>query len=115
MTPRADQYRELAAVCATVDYGSPNSVRENNDASDQMRKLVADSYTTGIEAVAELFSLLDDPECAQWLSFQLLELGKPPFAIVERCLSTIRDLAAGSTANAYGANLWLKEWTSRYD
>jgi hypothetical protein len=54
--------------------------------------------------------LLDEPEAAQWLAFQLLELCQPSPVVRERCLAIIRGLAAGSDADALGAQYWLRDF-----
>lgn len=79
-----------------------------------MRALVAEAYQAGPEAVAELLPLLDEPLADRWLAFQLLDLGRPPLTAVDRCLSIIRDVAAGAgPTDAMGAAMWLREWQAR--
>jgi len=58
----------------------------------------------------ELLPLLDEPESAQWLAFQLLELCQLSPEVRERCLAIIRKLAAGSGADAVGAQYWLRDY-----
>jgi hypothetical protein len=61
-------------------------------------------------AADELLPLLDEPESAQWLAFQLLELSQPATEIHERCLAIVRHLAAGAGAMALGAQYWLRDF-----
>jgi hypothetical protein len=114
MAERTDRYRAFAAICARVDYASRRSVREHNQASEQMRALVGEAYQAGPAAVAELIPLLDEPTADEWLAFQLLDLGQPPVATVERCLAIIRRKAAGSGPEAMGAEMWLRDWQTRH-
>ena len=61
-------------------------------------------------AAGELLPLLEEPESARWLAFQILELSQPSPAARERCLETVRGIAAGSGADALGAQLWLRNF-----
>jgi len=70
-----------------------------------MREIVAEPG-----AADELLPLLDEPESAQWLSFQLLELCQPSPTVRKKCLGIIRGLAAGSGADALGAQYWLRDF-----
>jgi hypothetical protein len=70
-----------------------------------MRKIVVEPG-----AEEELLPLLEEPEAAQWLAFQLLELCKPLPEVRARCLTIIRGIAAGSGADALGAEYWLRDF-----
>lgn len=111
---RAAHYRACASICATVEFGSRRSVREYNRASDEMRAFVAETHHAGPDALAELLPLLDEPPADEWLAFQLLDLGVPPLATVERSLGIIRRLASGFGPDAFGAASWLQEWEARH-
>jgi len=113
MALRIDQYRAFATTCAATDFASKRSVRQHNSAADQMRAMVAEVYSAGPEVLAELLPLLSEPPSDQWLAFQLLELGEPGVAVVERCLSVIRRVASGQSADAMGASVWLRDWEAR--
>jgi hypothetical protein len=102
MTSRVDRYRQCAAICAATSYGSGASIRRHNAAAREMRGIVVEPG-----AAEELLPLLDEPEPAQWLAFQLLELCKPASVVREKCLAIIHRLAAGSGADALGAQYWL--------
>lgn len=114
MVSRADRYRASAAICATVDYASRQSVGQHNLASEEMRAMVGEAYQAGSVAIAELLTLLDAPPADEWLAFQLLDLGQPPLPVVERCLEIIHRKAAGSGPDAMGAGMWLREWYARH-
>ena len=105
MASRIDRYRNCAATCAATTYGSGASIRQHNAAANEMRKIAAEPG-----AAEELLPLLDEPESAQWLAFQLLELCQPTAVVRERCLAIIRELAAGSGADALGAQYWLRDF-----
>jgi hypothetical protein len=104
MHSRADHYRHYATTCSATDYGSASSVRRHNDAVDAMRSLAAEPGATG-----ELSPLLDEPECARWLAFQLLESTDPSPPVAERCLAIIRRMADSRGVDAMGAREWLRE------
>ncbi len=114
MASQIDHYRTYAATCVATDYASKHSVSQHNAAADQMRAMVAEVYAAGPQVLAELLPLLDEPPSDQWLAFQLLELGEPEPAVVERCLSIIRRLAAGPGADAMGASMWLRDWEAKH-
>ncbi len=78
-----------------------------------MRQIVAQAYSLGEGAVAELVPLIDEPPCDRWIAFQLLELGKPGHDTVNRCLALIRGLASGSGPEAMGASIWLRGWAEK--
>jgi hypothetical protein len=105
MASRIDRYRKCAATCAATAYGWGASIRRHNAAANEMRRIVVESG-----ADEELLPLLDEPESAQWLAFQLLELCQPSPDVRERCLAIIQKLAAGSSADALGAQYWLRDY-----
>ena len=105
MTSRIDRYRECASICAATLYDSGASVRRHNAAVTVMRCIVVEP-----NSAEDLQLLLDEPESAQWLAFQLLELCNPSDDIREKCLATIRELAAGSNVTALGAAYWLRDF-----
>ena len=105
MPSRIDRYRKCVATCSATEYGSGASVRRHNAAATKMREIVVEPG-----AADELLPLLGEPESAHWLAFQLLELCQPSPAVRERCLAIIRGLAAGSGAEALGAQFWLRDF-----
>src|SRR5438874_1040584 len=105
MASRIDRYRKCAATCAATTYGSGAPIRLHNAAANEMRKIVAEPG-----AAEELLPLLDEPESARWLAFQLLELCQPSHVVRQRCLAMIQDLAAGSGSDALGAQYWLLDF-----
>jgi hypothetical protein len=105
MASRIDRYRKCVATCSVTDYGSGASVRRHNAAANEMREIVVEPG-----AAEELLPLLDEPESAHWLAFQLLELCQPSAVVRERCSAIIRRLAAGSGAGAHGAQYWLDDF-----
>ena len=105
MASHIDHYRQCVAICAATSFGSGISVRGHNAAVTEMRRIVVEPG-----AVEELISLLNEPLAAKWLAFQLLELCNPSDDIREKCLATIRELAAGSNGTALGAAYWLRDF-----
>lgn len=108
MKSRTERYRKCVATCAATTYGSGAAVRRHNDAATEMREIMVEPG-----AAEELVPLLDEPEAARWLAFQLLELSEPSPAIRDRCLAIIRELAAGSSPEALGAQCWLRDFGGR--
>ena len=105
MESRVDRFRKFAAVYATTAYRSGASVRRHNAAAQKMRQIVMEPG-----AAEELVPLLDEPDAAQWLAFELLELSQPSDSVREKCLAIIQSLAAGSGANALGGRYWLRDF-----
>lgn len=111
----ASDYLTLATRCQSVDYGNPASVRQYNDGSDRMRKLVQDAEAIGQTAVQSLLPLLKDPIAAPWLAHHLVELTTIDSEIRNECIMLVQDLVAkleqqGNSADAMGERYWLKEW-----
>lgn len=82
-------------------------MREHNAAAKEMRDIVMEPG-----AAEELLPLLDEPQSDRWLAFQLLELCQPTPLVREKCLTIIRDMAAGSGPEALGAQWWLRDFKS---
>lgn len=105
---RIERYRQCAAICAATEYGAGDAITTHNAAAIEMGRIAAEPG-----ADEELLPLLDEPESAKWLAFQLLELCSPVPEVAERCLRIIEELAAGSSTDAVGAQFWLKEFAQR--
>lgn len=105
MESRIDLYRKCVAICTATQLSSDDSVGRHNAAAMKMREIVLEPG-----ASEELLPLLDEPESAKWLAFQLLELCEPTAEIREKCFEIIRRLAAGSNADALGARCWLRDF-----
>lgn len=108
-----DKYRQYAEACAQTDYGDKKSVRRHNQSAAGMRKIVEDVAKKGADAIEKLFPLLNEPECANWLAFQLLELAEVNQFTEARCLRIIKDIAAGEGAEAMGTQVWLTRWKDK--
>ncbi|MCA9032909.1 MAG: hypothetical protein KDA66_18975 [Planctomycetaceae bacterium] len=111
----ASEYLTLATRCQSVDYDNPSSIRQYNDASDRMRKLVQNAESFGQTAVQSLVPLLKDPIAAPWLAHHLVELTTIDSAIRKECVMLVQDFVAkleqeGKCADAMGERYWLKEW-----
>jgi hypothetical protein len=93
------------AICQSTDYNQGTSILRHNAAVETMRELVSEPH-----AVQDLFPLLNEPQCAGWLAFQLLELTDLAPNVAEHCLAIISALAKGNDGDALGARMWLDEW-----
>jgi hypothetical protein len=111
MITRVERYRACATICAATDYTSKRSVTEHNAAARQLDRIVEEAASVG--ALSELFCLLDEPESAKWLAHQLLEQSHVPETLEQRCLQIIQELTKGAGANAYGEQIWLREYLSK--
>lgn len=97
-------------ICAQTDYGDMSTVRANNAAVSKMYKLVKAASDLGPDAVGKMAKLLDNPVASPWIAHQLIEKADISPATRDKCLSVIRKLAQGDSANAMGERMWLKEW-----
>lgn len=104
-----DQYRECARVCSTIDYADKSSVKRSNKAVDKMYQIVQTANNKGPQSIADLATLLDEPDCAKWLAHQLVEKAAITKEIKNKCFSIVETLAKGESAEALGERLWLKE------
>ena len=104
-----NEYRECVRVCGEIDYADKSSVKRSNKAVYKMYQLVQAANDKGTEAVAELASLLNEPECAKWLAHQLVEKAAITKEIKNKCFAVVETLAKGESAEALGDRIWLKE------
>jgi len=107
-----DKYKQYASICALTDYADKKSVRRHNQAANAMIKIVEQATQEGLPSIERLFPLLDDPICAKWLAFQLLERAKVNSDIKTKCLKIIGSIATGEGATAFGAKTWLNKWNA---
>lgn len=78
-----------------------------------MYRIVEDASSNGDAGVAELLPLLEEPESARWLAHQLLEGCIVSSMVEQKCLEIIRSLATGSSAEALGEQIWLKDYATK--
>ena len=112
MSRSADEYRTcVEAWAATSDGIDRASIRRGNRAVDQMREIVRRAEEQG--TVLELVPLLDEPACARWLAYQLVEMASIDKALWERCIGIVEKDASRVDVNGLGARMWLKEWRTK--
>ena len=96
-------------ICNAIDNADELSVKRNNKAVDRMYQIVQLANNKGPETVAELATLLDQPDCAKWLAHQLVEKAAITKEIKNKCFAIVETLAKGETAAALGERMWLKD------
>ena len=74
-----------------------------------MYQIVEAANTKGPDTIAELVTLLDEPDCAKWLAHQLIEKAATTRDIKSKCFFIVEALAKEDSADALGERMWLKE------
>ena len=109
------EYIELAKFHSSVDSFDLANTKKINKAANRMieiAELVALQH--GTEKFAEL---LDHEEVGvrTWASFNLIERMNPNQETVNKALEEIRKIAKSDSLDAFGAELWLKNWNAKND
>ena len=104
-----DEYRECVRICAEIEYSDITSVKRSNKAVDKMYQIVEKANNEGVGAIADLATLLDEPDCAKWLAHQLVEKATITKEIENKCFAIVEVLAKGDGPDAFGEQAWLEE------
>ncbi len=107
-----NRYIELAELHANTDYSDSESVKIANRAANEMIR-IAESVGRDISA-EEFAALLEHPIARKWAAHHLIELLNESGPLLQKSLKTIRDVANSDDPDAFGEEMWLKEWVSRH-
>ena len=98
---------EQAKIHASIDYGTPASVKKGNLAADKMAE-IAKQYGDANE-VEELLSIIDHDIAGSWVAYTVVKLPSINSVQKQRCIDKIKLIAKGTDVHALGAEIWLKE------
>ena len=111
-----EEYKTLAAICASTDFDDKQSVGRNNEAVKRMYAIIESlNVSPEHEGVAEFTKLLDVEENKTnlWVATQLLERTSLDGETETKALNIIKKVAAGDSADALGFRYWLKDWNNK--
>ncbi len=105
-----DEYRRLATIHKTVDFGDMKSVRKGNRAIETMSQIaqkISADFPNGLD---EFSQLLDnsETEIKYYVAFDLLNYLKPQLIVETKALEMIKQRAKNE--NHIGYQFWLKDW-----
>ncbi|MBN8426908.1 MAG: hypothetical protein J0L65_05495 [Xanthomonadales bacterium] len=98
--------KELAAIHANVDHGSPTSVRSGNVAADEIRSEVRRLAASGL--ASELIPHLSEPLLGPWFAYALAELPGISESQRSSCIARIKEIALAGGLESSAAKLWLR-------
>ena len=107
-----DRYEELARIHAGIDYGDSRSIKQGNDAVDEMISISRDVSLMGeigLEAFATLLDVSTN-KVQLWAAHHILEHMNFSKGLEQRALGIIRENCKGENPNALGERWWLKDW-----
>jgi len=107
------RFDELARRHAVIDYGDPESVRQGNEAVDEMRAIARDVATSDDTSIIRFIDRLE-PAARPWVAFGLLDADTTLTPELEaRCLAIVETCASGTGTLALGAKSCLRDWRSK--
>lgn len=113
---RIERYKNLAAICADMDYADKKSVKAKNKAVDEMYEIVSsltkDFGENGIREFEKLLNI-NENKTNVWASVHLLEKLTPSDDTKSQSLKIIYDISLGNSVEALGFRYWLKDWESK--
>jgi hypothetical protein len=107
MSINIEKFIELAEIHADANYDNPASVKKANAAAETMSVMAVDFIEAG--RIEELLGLITHSTAGSWVAFSVADQIGISTEQKERCISTIKNLAVGSSLNSMGAEYWLKE------
>lgn len=107
MQKPAERVVALAELHAGTDYADPGRVEKSNRAADEIRTRIKSLVVE--RNVSEVEILLSSSVTASWAAYVVLESGDSLLVDEERCLSIVREVAAGDSLESMGAKAWLRE------
>lgn len=110
-----DEYKSLPPICAKTDFADKKSVRRHNATVSRMYKIVEAIKVFGSNGVEEFSKLLDisENDVNVWVAVQILEKLSADSATEKKALEVIKKVANGNDINAYGFQIWLKQWMAK--
>ena len=110
------RYEELAQIHASIDYGDSRSIKQANDAVDEMISISRKASLMGEGALGAFTILLDVSanKVRLWAAHHILEHMDFSKSLEQRALGIIREYAKGESANALGERWWLKDWEEKH-
>jgi len=111
-----NRYEELARIHASIDYGDLRSVKQANDAVDEMISISRNVSLMGEGGLEAFMTLLDIPanKVHLWAAHHILEYMNFSVSLEQRALGIIREHAKDESANAFGERWWLKDWEEKH-
>lgn len=111
-----EEYRSLTAVCFGTDYSNATSVKKHNKAVTRMYEIVSHlSQDASLECVNQFYELfqMSENNTNVWAAIHSLEHLTPDTLKTKKALSIIGKAAEGESAEAFGFQLWLKDWNNK--
>ena len=109
-----ERYRELARIHERIDYGDSSSIGRANNAADEMARIyrAVSAEASGLDS---FIKLLDEPtaKIQLWAAHHLLEHAHLSESMETKALEIIKLYSQGDDPDAYGEQLWLKDWESK--
>ena len=111
-----NRYEELAGIHASIDYGDSRSVKRANDAVDEMISISRDVSVMGEAGLNAFAALLDvsTNKANLWAAHHILEYMGFSKSLEQRALGIIRENAKGESPDAFGEQLWLRDWAEKH-
>ena len=110
------RYEDFARIHAAIDYGDSRSIKQGNNAVDEMISISRDVSLmgdTGLEAFATLLDVSTN-KVQLWAAHHILEHMNFSKALEQRALGIIRENSKGEGPNALGERWWLKDWEEKH-
>lgn len=107
------QYVDRALFHSNADSFDPKQVKAINKAADKMLEIA--ELVASKNGTKDFARLLNHPEQAvrSWASFNVIERMNPDQETIKKALEEIKTISKSHSINAFGAELWLKDWNSK--
>jgi hypothetical protein len=103
------EYLERASKHAVVDYASSASVRDGNVAAHRLNEIAELLHARDV-IESSLEPILQDPIAGIWAAHHLIEVAHAKGPLEQAALAVIASVARGSSLNAAGEALWLRNY-----
>jgi len=108
-----NEYIQQAIFHSSSDSFDPKLTKKINKAADRMIEIA--EMISNQNGTDEFSNLLDHPESGvrTWASFNIIERMNPNQSSISKAIMNIEELAKSDSVDAFGAELWLKDWKNK--
>jgi len=109
-----EEYKKQTKICATTDFTNKSSVRKNNQAVDQMYRIV-DEVSKDLNTTKAFLEVLhiEENRTRIWAAVHILEKLVVDKQTEVIALKIIKTEAKSDSTSALGFTYWLQNYTSQ--
>ena len=107
------EYVEKVLFHSNADSSDPKQTKAINKAADRMIEIA--ELVASKNGTSDFVQLLNHQEKAvrSWAAFHVIERMNPDQETINKALGEIKSIAKSDSMEAFGAELWLKDWNRK--